>query len=919
MNFKIAVLISLNLLLISSSFGQTTYVNSGASGNNDGSTWEHAYSSLTNALANTSNGELWIASGTYNHDAAIADTFNTFFIKGPIKLYGGFAATENSKEERVIGENETILSGDFNGDDMVGVFGSNKTDNAFHVITVDSLIVEPVVFDGLTITGGHTGVDADAIEYLRRGGGIYSYATLAINNCKFSGNFANAGAGIFLTPETGGGDGSQISNCSFTDNRSKERGAGAYFYDLSDVIIEGNTFSENQVGRGCIYPFDCDNTIIRNNTFTNNVGSSETIYTTGIFLILGSNNLIENCTFSNSVASNGTGIYFEGDGFPSENVLSIKQCTFSGNLATDFGGADLFFWQATGVLIENCTFSNASGPNGGVLYHDGRDTPLDPSNLIFRDCTFTDNEATGFGGGALYSWQGGMTIENCIFTGHSAPNAGCFYIDNREKEGLGLIVNNSIFSNNSGSDFGGGAIRANQTSVQIESSEFTNNSCANGGSIFMYSDGRDMDIRDCLFSGGSGTFGGAMTCYGLESDFNLENLTFAENQATSSGGAIITGFGANARISGCEFQSGFASSGGALRVQNDQTLVEVVDCLFNMNEAEGSGGAIYMSGGVNVEIEDCDFTNNTAERGGAVSTFETMDDSIASKLEVLNSMFAFNAASQQGGALNIIDTDAKIVNSLINNNFNLNGFSGGGISGNASDSSGLVTIEIVNSTIAGNEGAMGHGIGLFTSENESSLTMTIRNTILANEGTNYEIEAGNPVVISEGGNVISDGSLDDILTGPQDKSNAQSQIFAAYDDFDYHLAFASLAINIGQGMVTDFDIEGMPRVNAPDAGAYEFQLDVSIEEVIASASHDLDILPNPVADRLNIQIENEWSGLLKIQLYDMTGKLMETWQASKSSRKSNHSFYLTDMVSGVYNVIVGNGEKAISAKVVKVD
>lgn len=110
------------------------FVKLDAAGNNDGTSWADAYTNLQSAIdASTTGGQLWIAGGTYKPQGNTPDSSHFLALKA-IQLYGGFAGTESQLEERDPVINETILSGDKNGDDVAGQFSSFRSDNAHHVL-----------------------------------------------------------------------------------------------------------------------------------------------------------------------------------------------------------------------------------------------------------------------------------------------------------------------------------------------------------------------------------------------------------------------------------------------------------------------------------------------------------------------------------------------------------------------------------------------------------------------------------------------------------------------------------------------------------------------------------------------------------------------------------------------------------------
>ena len=127
LHFLLGALFFLSAIHLS---GQTVYVDATASGANDGTSWENAYTSLQDALGNVTEGQsIWIAAGDYKPGAAGDAEETTFLIGTAINVYGGFAGTESAIDERDVATNVTTLNGDLNGDDTAGDYEANKADN----------------------------------------------------------------------------------------------------------------------------------------------------------------------------------------------------------------------------------------------------------------------------------------------------------------------------------------------------------------------------------------------------------------------------------------------------------------------------------------------------------------------------------------------------------------------------------------------------------------------------------------------------------------------------------------------------------------------------------------------------------------------------------------------------------------------
>lgn len=248
------------------------YVDQNASGANDGSSWADAYSDLQTALPQgTATKPIWVAAGTYKPHAS--DRKATFNIPNSVKLYGGFAGNETDLSDRDIQANETILSGDLQGDDnaVITDIEATRQDNSYHVVSIRGN-VQNVVVDGFTITGGNANGSNDnscstaaASQYFdTRGGAIYvnPYAyghvlSAKVRNCILE---KNTGASVavfsYFTP-----CGIQnlsydvdFESCIIRDNYSK---------DLSAMMFAGSNGYDIRGGGSLV------NSILYNNTSAN--------------------------------------------------------------------------------------------------------------------------------------------------------------------------------------------------------------------------------------------------------------------------------------------------------------------------------------------------------------------------------------------------------------------------------------------------------------------------------------------------------------------------------------------------------------------------------------------------------------------------------------------------------------------------
>jgi hypothetical protein len=392
------------------------YVQADAVGAGDGTSWADAYSDLQDALTVAAPGnDIWVAAGTYLPGGP-GDRSATFQLKTGIGLYGGFAGTEASRDERDPAVHEAILSGDLNGNDkavlepadMVG--DSTRTDNSYHVVT-GSGADESAVLDGFVITGGNANRSGNT-----DGGGMINVGTVTVLanptlvNCRFHGNSADRnGGGIYNEL----GD-PMITDCVFSENHGDGspigQGGGGVHNTRGSLTLRRCRFGGNtSIGGGAgLYNYNASTTVI-DTSFGGNrvVGFGET-HNGGGIRNHSSDATIINCTFTGNSAPYGGGIHNTGNSSP-----SVVNCIFTRNEA-DVQGGGFGSWTGKPTVI-NCTFvENSAVTSGGGLGHAGG------SRTTVSNCIFWGNSANSsmqIGGGAVVTYscvQGGMSGEGNI-------------------------------------------------------------------------------------------------------------------------------------------------------------------------------------------------------------------------------------------------------------------------------------------------------------------------------------------------------------------------------------------------------------------------------------------------------------------------------------------------------------------------
>ena len=335
------------------------FVKADASGNNSGSNWENAINNLQDAIDLVDEHfQVWVAAGTYLPTSIpqyqSGERSRSFVLKNAVPVYGGFAGNEDPASfdlsDRDFETNETILSGDFNGDDDYSSDPwTGMEENAYHVVFNNSYGINfsKTYLDGFTISGGNA--NAGSTPNWMGGGILIENNTMELNNLKVENNRSSYhGAGLFLSNSS-----VVLTNSFIQLNKQNNAGSsGGGIYSLTTKLNIKNVL------------------IAQNNAF---VGA-------GISLINNSNTFIINSTITNNEAINtGGGIYNQGSLPEIYNSILWANNSQSGKQHYNNGGSSTFHYSII-QNQDNDIFGSITEDN--TLYDD----PLfvDPENADFR-------------------------------------------------------------------------------------------------------------------------------------------------------------------------------------------------------------------------------------------------------------------------------------------------------------------------------------------------------------------------------------------------------------------------------------------------------------------------------------------------------------------------------------------------------
>ncbi len=396
------------------------FVDAGAVGVQNGSSWQDAFVHVGPALASAVPGtRILIAGGTYKPDGGSGDRSATFVVNSGVILEGGYAGSAGGDPNlRDPAAYVTTLSGD------IGVSGVS-TDNSYHVVTL-SAGGAPRELNGLVIAWGN----ADGIFPDDTGSAIRCLGPAMIRNCLIRDSRGDNGGAVFVPL----GVSPEFENCQFNGNSTFGTG-GAISLSGGNSTLTGCAFANNMAdfSGGAIGGSNSTFTLT-DCVFLDNVAG---FFGGAVYHFFGSPQ-VTGCLFQDNVQLNDTVIGNDGGGafYNDRGNAVIRRTRFQGNLATDDGGA-MFATQGATVL-ESCRFiDNLAGDFGGAIHNL-------LGSLIVRNSALVAN--TGFDrGGGISNSNASLTVEGC-----SIVNNRCFVIGGagiHHQNGAGLIQGDILWYN----------------------------------------------------------------------------------------------------------------------------------------------------------------------------------------------------------------------------------------------------------------------------------------------------------------------------------------------------------------------------------------------------------------------------------------------------------------------------------------
>ncbi len=488
--------------------GEVIYVDAHAAGPvHDGSSWCQAFVYLQDALADAKASagvvtEIRVAKGLYTPgqggSQTSGDRFATFQLINGVTIKGGYTGCERVAypHRRDGAPDESILSGDLNGDDTPGACSEYSDCCVEHQALgcddpgCEAIVCELVPFcceagaipgatwDDLCVSRARhyccdafynscenslhvvtaTGTDGSAVLE-----GFAICGGYAKGDSRHNYQVEPTGGGLFSE-----GGSATIRNCTFRDN-SAASGGGLYASDGANLTVQGCTFTRNSVGstaQGSAVSIKYSDPILEDCTFVENHGIAVGS--------LGDPTLVR-CAFISN----------EGTGFSSRGDATLTDCTFIDN--SNVFGAGMANYRGHAVLT-NCAFI---GNTGMAMYNGWANA------LTLINCTFLGNHGTPLFNGGI------ALVVNCLFSGNDASRAPSAVYT---AEGFIRMTNCTVVSNSGGT----GAVHTEYARAIITNSIIWGNTKNGlGGESAQISGGdSEITIRHSSVEGWTGTYGG---------------------------------------------------------------------------------------------------------------------------------------------------------------------------------------------------------------------------------------------------------------------------------------------------------------------------------------------------------------------------------------------------------------------------
>lgn len=779
----------------------------------DGSSWDNAFQSITNALsASVIGDEIWVGAGVYS---------GGILMKSGVALYGGFAGTESTRDERNPEINESIIDG---RGSLSGFFFTNSAQSDTRV-------------DGFTVRFC-TGTFGAAFR-------VQIGSPTIANNRIINSVATLFGAGVYLESSAA----VVVSNLFSYNGSDTMAGGGALFASNSTPRIEGNTFSANRARDGGAVGFSQSSGFLERNHFIANRaqrdGGAVTYYNSSPRTTL-------NRFSGNLSGARGGALFVTGGGSSPvlfNNVLIRNAAALAGG--DSLGGGALYIDTFSLPSVINNTLISNTAPVGGILSSNAAVTLANnviafgssgiggaPSFQLFHNNLFGNGgsnyvglaDATGtagnisadpqFGGDTSLGVVNLLPTSPCRDAG-SDPHlpAGALVDINDQPRIQGAAVDIGATESDGVATYfpspvvrvsptGNDTARGDSWATAMRSIQAAlNRAWWKGGEVWVQQGSYPANLLVRPFTSLYGGFAGTETNRN-QRDWR-ENVTILDAKE-ETGGVTMVQLNLGETLDGFTVQNGFSTAGAgvftdsSVRISHNRFASNVIYPTTPPAAVRG-GGAIYVGGG-SPQILNNEFFRNLAFAAGRTQPAEGGAIKVNDGTPLIaNNLFRHNIVTNSGAQAeargSAVATLFRGAARIINNTFLQNTATVS--TGAAVPDQGVIYLGNTNlGAVLGNNLIAYNSSGIYVPGQAPTLR---HNLVYANIRTNYER-------ISDPTGTQGNISISPRLTGPYG---------------DWHLAPGSPAINAGDNSLVQpdwTDLDGHPRTinGVVDIGVDEF-------------------------------------------------------------------------------------------------
>ncbi len=321
------------------------------------------------------------------------------------------------------------------------------------------------------------------------------------------------------------------------------------------------------------------------------------------------------------------------------SAVSVENSIFKSNISDSAGGGAIYLQNNSFLDVAGCSFLGniASYYYGGAIYGNGVAPVVRVRHSLFNGNTTNWGSVVTYGGaislissGPAANARANLLISGSTFSGNTARTGGAIYAKDSD-----VIFSQSRFDGNSSYERGGAVYFEESTTSQLLSfgifeTEFTYN-----------------QSYPVVYDGSNG-FGGAISVSSQKLNFRIEDSRFQYNTGNNWGGAID------------------------VRMNSAVSSVVIKRSSFEGNGVNtiARGGAIstYEGSLADVEIEDSEFIGNRAYHTGNVAWYGAggalMLEQGQNRLRIDRSYFAYNRATEGGGAITVGNDSGNVLKQL---------------------------------------------------------------------------------------------------------------------------------------------------------------------------------------------------------------------------------------------------------------